>query len=420
MKAGLTMSEVSPYLQLLRGPVLIGAVVSTVALPYLFQLSNATLFKVAIFCLGIALFCKDLLSVTETKLRGFLARKIDGIILDDFLRSIYDPETGWIASIVGTSVGNATMYALPMDSEQRTKLMQATLWVDQTQARTILSEPGGCRYLFPESFQKWLRAKAENFEGDDEAETSLFSTATGNQNSNHLNSLAKPVSNFNQPSLGIASKPRLDADEFVIREVDTASTSVGSQQTEEDALKEKFDYSSSNVPRNIQGERQRNLNIEEENLEDVENDNTRQSYSRFEENPTDPMKVMLQILWDMISDRLKLFAQKIPESTIETVGLTAAAGLALHMGYRKNARVAVTSAMEGIFALGLSSAAAGAVATIFTRHIMMGTIRDAESMKLVSTAMLQRVWQRIKGRWKTMALLLILGAFKKSRQSRRR
>jgi hypothetical protein len=404
----MTEGPATSKFQLLRGPVLIGAVVSSVAVPYLLQLSQDTVLKITILILGLILLCRDLVSVTEHQLRVFIGRKLDGIILDDFLRSIYDPETGWVASIIGTCAGNATMYALPMDAEQRTKLMQATLWVDQTQARSILSEPGGCKQLLPEAFQRWLRQKTDDFE-----EVENYST----RNNHYPTSTAK---NVPTPIM------RLDSEEYVIKEVDTASTSAGSTHTEEE-LKEKFDYST-RVPRNIHGEEWMHEHSEDEFQETGDRDSRNQTQqaphilpqeefsSSFEENPTDPMKVMLQILWDLISDKMKVYSQMIPESTVETVGFTAAAALALHLGYRKNARVAVAGAVEGLFALGLSGAAVGAVATLFTRHAMMGTIRDAKSLQLVSRAMLHRVWQRMKGRWKTMALFLILGAIKKSRR----
>jgi hypothetical protein len=80
--------------------------------------------------------------------------------LDDVLRALHDPETGLIANVVGTFVGTSSMYALPMDTEQGTKLVQASLWTSKNQARFILLRPGGCKALVPDAMQRWLNKGA--------------------------------------------------------------------------------------------------------------------------------------------------------------------------------------------------------------------------------------------------------------------
>jgi hypothetical protein len=351
---------------LLRGPLLIAASSCTFLLPYLSQVSVESILRLAVIGCGFLWFCLDLANLAENRIRCSLSQFLNGIVLDDVLKSIYDPEIGLIATVVGTFIGNATMYTLPMNSEQRTKLLQATFWVDKTQARSILSNPGGCKFLLPEKLQHWLESEKE---------------ASPSQPTNLL---IEPEADTDSSSDGGVDSDD-DKSDYVSRDCPETPTKEPAFSEPKNQIPPRVDAQVKNgtppcMPTDMpdrQGSAQP-LPVD------------------IEENPRDPMKVMFGILRDMVSEKLQIHAQSIPESTIETVGMTAFVALAIHLGCRRNARKAVGGALEGIFALGLSGVAAGAFSTVFARHVLLGNIRDGKTLQIVAGGVATRIWTKLK------------------------
>lgn len=347
---------------LLRGPLLIASASFTLLLPYLSQVSVESILKLAVIGCGLFWFCLDLANLAENRIRSSVSKFLDGIVLDDLLKSIYDPEIGLIATVVGTFVGNATMYTLPMNSEQRTKLLQATFWIDKTQARSILSSPGGYKLLLPESLQHWLESKKE---------------ASPSQPEN--------ISIGPDPDADSSSDGGLDSD-------DDRSDHVSRDFPETPTKEPDFRQPKDQIPRQIDDQLK---NCETKDMPHRHR-SAQPTPIDIEENPTDPVKVMFGILRDMVSEKLQIHAQSIPESTIETVGMTAFVALAIHLMCRRNARKAVGGALEGIFALGLSGVAAGAFSTVFARHILLGNIRDGKTLQIVAGGVATRIGTKLK------------------------
>jgi hypothetical protein len=347
---------------LLRGPLLIAAASFTFLLPYLSQVSLESILELAVIGCGFFWFCFDLANLAENRIRSSLSKFLDGIVLDDVLKSIYDPEFGLIATVVGTVVGNAAMYTLPMNSEQRTKLLQATFWVDKTQARSILSNPGGYKLLLPENLQHWLESEKEASQSQPEK------------------ILIGPDADADSSLDG-----GLDSDDD---RSDHVSRDFPETPTEELEIRERKDQ----IPRRINDQcrdwEPKNMPHRQRSAQPTPID--------VEENHTDPVKVMFGILRDMVTEKLQIHAQSIPESTIETVGMTAFVALAIHFMCRRNARKAVGGALEGIFALGLSGVAAGAFSTVFARHILLGNIRDGNTLQIVAGGVATRIGTKLK------------------------
>ncbi len=154
------MMSAAPYV-LLRGPLLITTVLTALSLPYLLELSIETLVCLALFVMGIIVTLFDVVFFAESSLRRRTAQFLDNLVLDNVLKSWFDPETGWMASIMAFWVGNATMYTLPTTDAQRIRLVQSSLWTSDEQARNILFAPGGFKVMLPETLQLWLYPNAD-------------------------------------------------------------------------------------------------------------------------------------------------------------------------------------------------------------------------------------------------------------------
>ena len=136
------------------------------------------------------------------------------------------------------------------------------------------------------------------------------------------------------------------------------------------------------------------------------------------ENSRDPLKVMIVILRRMGAKMIQEKVQLIPESSLATAGFLATAAFVIHISFRKNARRALFNALESLFALGLSGVAVGAFSTIFAKRILLGSLVDQKSLRLIQEDIAGRLWTRIKllaetnTRWRgilAMLVLLILG-----------
>jgi hypothetical protein len=384
------MTKQESYLHLWKGPFLVVAVAVSLIRPYIAQCSPEFLIQVSIAFGGLLWFCYDFYMYIESQMRSGLRRFIDSMVLDDVLRAIHDPETGLIACMVGTFVGTSSMYALRMNAEQRTKLVQASLWTTPNEARTILLSPGGCKSLLPEAMQTWL---------------------------------AKDVKE------ATVSKPGVEEAE------DYEGKSDGSL-SECDVMHEEDRSISSDVPQI----RSRGLAFTEDSAassapdpEDSVRTDEQQSTQEPHCQPPgndliDPVATMFSILREMAFEQIKPSIQSFPESTVENVGLTAALALAFQLLLRMRCR---RSLLGSLSAVSLSAVASAAFSTILARHAMLGNIHDRQTLQLVGKAIASRSLQKLKdmatykGRWQgvlAMMVLILVGRRKShvsSRASRR-
>ena len=95
---------------LLRGPLVASAAIVAWAAPYLATLSPRLLLCSMLVFGGLLLFFRDLLRFAETTTRTTLREMLDGLVLDDVLRTIYDPETGIVACDTKCEAISVTIY----------------------------------------------------------------------------------------------------------------------------------------------------------------------------------------------------------------------------------------------------------------------------------------------------------------------
>ena len=141
------------YYNLFRGPFIVAAVCVSLLLPYL---SHKVLIQIGIASCGFLFFFYDLYVCFENEFRMFVSNLLDRLVLDDLLKTIYDPEAGIIAMMVAAVLGTSSMYALRLNDDQKTRLIQSSLCISNDKARSLLLTPGGCREFLPEGMKAWL------------------------------------------------------------------------------------------------------------------------------------------------------------------------------------------------------------------------------------------------------------------------
>jgi hypothetical protein len=362
------------------------AVAVSLILPYIAHCSPQFLIQLTIAFGGLLWFCYDFFTFIESQIRSGLRRFLDSMVLDDVLRAIHDPETGLIACMVGTFVGTSSMYAFRMNAEQRTKLMQASLWTTPNEARTILLSPGGCKSLLPEAMQTWLAKD--------------FKEAT----------VLKPGVEEAEDYEGKSDSSLSGCD--VMHEEDR-STSSDVPQIASRGLAFTEDSAAPSAP------------DQQDSVRTSEHQSTTEPHCQPPENDLiDPVAAMFSILREMAFEKIKPSIQSFPESTAENVGLTAALALGLQLLLRMRCR---RTLLGSISAVSLSAVASAAFSTILLRHVMLGNIHDRQTLQLVGKAIASRSLQKLKdmatykGRWQgvlAMIVMILVGRRKKKASSR--
>lgn len=375
-------------LLLFRGPVLIFGVLVSILWPYISKWSTQFILHFILASVGILWFTSDLLQFTKTKIRETISKVIDKFVLDDFLKSLYDPDMGIIPCAVGSCVGASSMYGLRLNDEQKTQLVQASLWTTQQEARSILLDAGGTKALLPQSIQEWL----------DEG---------------------------NQRETRIEIKPQ---DVFAETVEEAASDS---SMSDEDESPKNSDFEARGNLKRV-NDRAAN-NIKKKSREGTQRRPRKVSFENEEEEssqlqippgiPTDPVAVLFSILRDMAIEKMRPLFASIPDSKVEVVGAVAAMGLCAQMLLRWRSN---RSTLGSISALCLTGATVGAFSTVLLRHAILGSVYDIKSLKIVSAATLSRSLERIKQvlcdnnkkRWRGTLALIILGIIGRKRAIR--
>jgi uncharacterized membrane protein YeaQ/YmgE (transglycosylase-associated protein family) len=303
--------------------------------------------------IGVSILILDILRFTKSSFRERIATFLNAFVLDDFLRFLHDPETGVIPCLVGSFMGAYSMYGLRLDNEQKTRLLQASLWTGKEEARSILLDAGGTKALLPESIQEWLSAGSTTT-----PEKPIHSILRPNpvtvetvEEEMESNSSDSDYANLN----GVAS-PRPASPECTLVRRTRAEQMHGAQPKEVS-----FQRHQPMPPPGI---------------------------------PTDPVLEMLKIVRDIAVDKLRPWFASIPENEMEILGTVAAVGLCAQMIMRTRSK---RSFFGTLIAMGLSGTVAGAFCTVLLRQTILGSIRDYSSFNLVSSAVLSRSLQRIKG-----------------------
>jgi hypothetical protein len=384
--------EIEMYrMHLLRGPLLICVAATSIIAPYLLRWTPTFVLQLAILGLGFLCCCHDFISILERNARRELQRLFDKVVLDDVLRAVYDPETGLVACVVGSFIGVQTMYALRLDAEQRTKLVQSSLWVSNEEARSILHGPGGCKTLLPGAVQTWLSRDAAI---ENTTTTSAHVDEDDGQESDSSETECKSIPDE-------AKDPCTE--EF-------KSTSRGfSCDTEQSA--------SDNKLRSEQSER----DPERRDAEVIPNQDPPGGIG------DDPVTVMFSIVSEIVYAKIKQQAvtvsRSISPTQAENVAVTASLALAAQLLLRRRSS---SNFLGSLCAFVLSGTAVTAFSGLFAREIALGNVHDKESAQIMLQAAAVRVLERLKAmareklqfkRILAVAVLILVGR-KGSRRSK--
>jgi len=313
-------------------------VTAALILPYVLELSTQTLVCLILFCIGLFVTLQDALTLAEASVRRRASTFLNTVVLDDVLKSWFDPETGWVACWTCFFVGNATMYSLPMTDNQRVRLVQSCLWTSDEQAKSILTSPGGFQVMLPEKLQLWLNG--------DSAENTRALEKNEEENECDRSNL-------------------------------TEETEPSEAETKE-SDKERRVPSKVNVKQDAPSGRSRA----------TEKKDTAAPPPLVEQNspqthPQYPLDAMGSILKEMAMDFIKRTCTRIPGSTVQGLAVAASTAFALQMYKSPRSRRIVTGAVEGTTALTFVSVAIGAIVALITKARVLEGNQQASLIRII-------------------------------------
>lgn len=336
------------------------AVVISLFAPYIREYCTVYLFvHLAVASIGLNWIFHDLLEISESIVRRGANFALDQLVLDDLLRAIYHPINGLWACCVGTYLGASSMYGLQMTDDDKTELLQSSLYLkDKSQAQAVLLKAGGCKALLPESVQNWL------------------------QQSSSSPTLEKTI----DISVGLESdKSTSDSDVTEVDEHDQIFR--GSAVVDEDFEKigELSDVSQpSNMVHSFKDERMKRLSGSESQQE------AKDPTGWEDVSQTDPVEVFFRILRKMAMDRIRSYAEALPRSQIENVGIVASMALGIRLSLRRASYDRAPLLCAGIAALSFG--------TIISREAILGNIYNKQSMHIVCKDIASSILDKLKKR----------------------
>lgn len=321
-------------LSLLRGPLLMATVVAALTIPYMLELSPRTLACVALFATGLWITLLDTIALAKTTLKTKACSFLNNIVLNDVLKSWFDPETGWVACWTAFFVGNATMFTLPMTDDQRIRLVQSSLGIrDVQEAKNILTSPGGFQVMLPENIQQWLHKN----------ETAKEEEEDGNEKDCDQSNQTQETEQSSETEMRNATHD--DDDEYSVKQVpfklDSKRGAPASRGVKTRAGKNK----ALPPPPSI-----------------VHNPSQPCTHP-----PQYPLDVMGSILKEMASDFIKRTCSSMSDSTIQRLAVTASVAFCLQMYKSPRSRRIVTGAIEGSAAFTFAGVAVGAITALVTK-----------------------------------------------------
>jgi len=203
---------------LLRGPLAISLAVGLLLIPLLQDVSGWTLLQILVLIAACALTVYDAFLLSMRHVRSTAVKALNRIVLQDVLCALFHPETGLIAVSATFFTGNAMMYWLPTNQDQRVTLVQQGFGLpSESAARKVLEEPGGYLTLLPHDLQKEVI----------EETVDIYSASP------HVaETLAKDTSRESKaPPCGEVSIETVDSDDDEAPEISAAPTSTSRSYT---------------------------------------------------------------------------------------------------------------------------------------------------------------------------------------------
>jgi multisubunit Na+/H+ antiporter MnhE subunit len=409
------MSASGIVYRLVRGPLIVTVVIISFFYPHLQSCllgaaDVTTLLRAFLALAGIHWFLHDLCKATQQVARTLLNNALNAIVLDNVLRGIYDPERGLLACLTGLFVGTSTMYGLRMKEQQRIKLVQSSLGMSVQEAHKVLMEPGGCKLLLSETIQLWLASQQD---------ISDKNLTNSNDNSEHVAIKALPKNS----TLGSPSGNSSTGDVSI----DATSSECEMADIEDEHNDGVFCYEE-------KVERARGLSFSgrpihcaaanEDFNASCNQQKKRHHFKRSSTQPrseekgaaeANPIAVFSTILKDMALEQIRPYAESFPRSTVENVGVAAAAIVGMQLifwRFSKRHRI-----FHRLFTFSVSTVIAASFGSILTREVVLGNIYDKESLEIACVDMLVRVFGRVKRNimfhktksFLAMAILILLG-----------
>lgn len=389
------------FLLLSRGPILIGAVISSLLFPFVAECFSTKMFVLlGIAMVGFVFFCHDLWMFATREFRFGVNRILDSIVLDDLLRAIYDPETGLVACLVATFVGASSMYALRMNPYQRTRLVQVSLDINgEEQAHTVLMEPGGCKFLLPEMVQDWLfSGETHESHGEFQTDEQKPSRSSRQESCRQLDMTTACSKNFSldhgseisTSDCDITDIPEQEEDDFFLQpptaETNLRKISSGRSFGDDEYLCRDTDR----------------------HPEPVQNQTKLPQPMASE---SDCMTEFLTILKDLALERLRPHVAAMPMAAIENLGIASIVALAIQLLLGR--KLKSTRLLGVMSALLFSSTATFSFGAIVFRQAIL----DEKTLQLACKDVAFRVWDKLKAEVRTkkaksfvaMMILCIIG-----------
>jgi len=370
---------------LLRGPTTVLVVIASFFLPYLKEKCTARIvLHLAVANLGLIWIYRDASSMLKSMACSGLNFVLNKIVLDDVLRAIYDPIDGIWACWVGTYVGASTMYGLQMSEDQRTELVQASLGLtNESEAHSVLLEPGGCKILFPIEIQNWLRSSQTD---EVKGKSPCVATALSN--------------NFD--SLSSTDRGDLESDNIAS---DNDTLDGNSHDT----------YSFEKYSEN--GE-QKIITCHDDIVDSVKCERTRQtSETKTLEKPgecgvrhdqADPVAVFFKIIQKMAKAKMKACAAALPRSKIESIGIAATIALGMQLALRRSSK------KSHLIEWFCASTAIISFGTNFSREAFLGNLNKKQTMQIICKDLALSILNKIKAKSasnKALTAMLVLVMF---------
>lgn len=399
---------------LLRGPILVGAVVTSILCSVLKSLSWCTIAQMSLLILGCAISCYDSANIGHHRFRRYVKTQLEGIVWDDVMYKFFHPDFVWYKYFTETLLGQAAwVYAFPATPTQRRQLLQSTLNIpDEEEARRILFAPGGYQeLLLPQSFLKWLKQ-------DGTADTSC------NLGENRAI----------QSCVGQPENREKEVGNEMAGDAASSSSSVSGQASEKESAIN-FEASEISFP-DITG------TLTSEKCTTRRNEKKTSEWcapSQTASPPTAPVPsvkdTMQSIIFETLSSQFQdLLAFTPDKKQTAALGLVAAASLALQLRYSKRSRNIALGFLEASSVAGLSAITMGAGSLFLAKSTFeTGSFQlDAKSLvpyiktllswkKAVTDRRTNRASDDSNDRWRKIyyaGAILLLFSLRHSRQRR--
>jgi len=342
-------------LLLLRGPLLVAVVVVSILVYVVQTLSWTALAQIGLLGLGCLLTCYDSVRIGHDRFREYVNEQLEGLVWDDVLYKFFHPNVIWWRYFTDTFLGHAAWaYWLPSTPEQRRRLLQATLHLDnESDAQHILFSPGGYKHVvLPNFVLKWLDGAGKN----DVNVAATNEATTTNQNSVETISI-------DEDHVVIGGKPTVEGD------TDSSASSVSGLVNEAEFPEEVFSRSKG---RNLAtSQRTENKSKEKKTLT----------------APADPSlaETFQAVLFDTVTESVKNLLSYTPnQKQTAAVGLAAALSLGVQLRYSKRSRAIALGFLEASSVAGLSAVAVGSGSLLLTKMLFSNQLHEGNIVSYMS------------------------------------